>query len=70
MLADADSAYKALLGQDGTSRRVVPGDPGCSVLMQRIESDDPMQRMPLLDAKLPEGFRCAVRTWIELGATR
>jgi hypothetical protein len=70
VLADADTAYKALLGQDGTNARVTPGDPGCSVLMQRLESDDPVARMPYGDDKLSEGFRCAVRIWIERGAAR
>jgi hypothetical protein len=70
VLADADSAYKALLGEDGTHARVVAGDPDCSPLMQRLESDDPNFRMPWKDAKLGEGSRCAVRMWIESGAAR
>lgn len=70
VLADADAAYMALLGQDGTNARVVPGDPGCSVLMQRIETADGKPRMPLGEPILPEGLRCAVRMWIEQGAAR
>jgi hypothetical protein len=70
VLADADTAYKALLGQDGTQASVIPGDPGCSVLLQRLESDDPQLRMPFGENNLPEGLRCAVRTWIEQGAVR
>lgn len=70
VLSDPDTAYKALLGQDGTNARVTPGDPACSLLLQRLESDDPEKRMPLLEDKLSEGMRCAVRTWIEGGAVR
>lgn len=70
VLADADSAYNALLGMDGTRARVVPGDPGCSLLLQLLESDDPAKRMPYGENKLSEGLRCAVRTWIEAGAVR
>jgi hypothetical protein len=70
VLADADTAYDALLGMDGTPARVSPGDPACSLLLQRLESDDPAKRMPLGENKLSEGLRCAVRTWIEAGAAR
>lgn len=70
VLADADTAYKALLGMDGTHARVVPGDPSCSLLMQLLESDDPDKRMPYGENKLSEGLRCAVRAWIEAGAVR
>lgn len=70
VLTDADAAYNALLGMDGTRARVVPGDPDCSLLMQLLESDDPAKRMPYGENKLSEGLRCAVRTWIEAGAVR
>lgn len=70
VLNEPDSAYKALLGLDGTSARVSPGDPGCSLLLQRLESDDASKRMPLGEDKLPEGMRCAIRKWIEDGATQ
>ena len=70
VLADADTAYKALLGMDGTRARVSPNDPACSELLQRLETTDPGERMPLGENNLPEGLRCAVRTWIETGAAR
>lgn len=70
VLADPDAAHKALLGQDGTAARVIPGDAACSSLLQRLETDDPTKRMPLGENKLSEGIRCAVRTWIEGGASR
>jgi hypothetical protein len=70
VLANVDAAYKALLGQDGTHARVIPGDPDCSSLMERLESDDISFRMPYMDVKLAEGSRCAVRMWIQDGAAR
>lgn len=70
VLAEPDKAYSALMGTDGTHARVVPGDPACSLLVQLLESDDPGKRMPYMESKLTEGFRCAVRKWIEDGAMR
>lgn len=70
VLADPETAYKALLGQDGTQSRVIPGDPGCSPLLQRLELDNPKPRMPYGEKQLSEGLRCAVRMWIEDGAAR
>lgn len=70
MLADADTAYGSLLGAGGGAARVVPGDPDCSPLMQRLESTDPAKRMPLGEDNLPEGVRCAIRRWIQEGAAR
>jgi hypothetical protein len=70
VLTTPDAAYAALLGLDGTSSRVVAGDPTCSLLMQRLETDDAEKRMPRFENKLPEGLRCAVRQWIEQGAAR
>jgi hypothetical protein len=70
VLGDADTAYDALLGMgsDG-SPRVIPGDPECSGLMKRLESDDPTFVMPV-GAQLDEGERCAIRQWIADGAMR
>ena len=68
VLSDPQTAYSALLGKDGTATRVIPGDPSCSLLMQRLESDDPQRRMPRGENKLPDGLRCAIRRWIEEGA--
>lgn len=70
VLQGEEQAYKALLGLDGTHARVSVGDPRCSLLMERLESDDPMKRMPYGENKLSEGMRCAVRKWIEDGAAR
>jgi hypothetical protein len=66
-LSDRAGAYQQLLGSTGRAR-VVPGDASCSILMERLESTDPNQRMPLREAQLSEGVRCAVQTWIKNGA--
>jgi hypothetical protein len=48
---------------------VRPGDPGCSLLMIRMEQDDPVKVMPP-GSPLSEAERCAVATWIAEGAAR
>jgi hypothetical protein len=69
-LGDADSAYSALLGASGFHARVIAGDPECSMLMERLETDDQAKRMPRGEAKLAEGARCAIQRWIAEGAVR
>jgi hypothetical protein len=65
----ADAAYDALLGGADGRARVIPSDPACSVLVQRLDSEDDRFVMPR-GMPLPEGARCAVRHWIANGATR
>jgi len=62
-------AYDALLGKRGKAL-VLPGDPECSPLMQRIEADDDTFRMPLGTERMAPGLRCAVQQWIADGAER
>lgn len=69
VLSDKQKAYDFLMGKtDPIPPLVVPGRPDCSILVQRLESDDPNFRMPLGQTKLSEGVRCAVRKWIKAGA--
>jgi hypothetical protein len=68
-LDDRELAYDYLLGNVDGRARVVPGDPQCSPLSMRLESDDPEFVMPQ-GSQLPEGHRCAVRQWIANGAQR
>jgi hypothetical protein len=68
-LFSADVAYEDLLGMNGRAR-VVLGDAKCSILMQRLESNDAKFRMPLGDKMLPPGVRCAIQRWIDDGAAR
>ena len=69
-LSELDRSYESLLGLGGGGVRVLPGDPACSVLIQRLESEDPMTRMPVGSAQLSLGERCVVRKWIAEGAPR
>jgi Planctomycete cytochrome C len=64
VLQNADDAHDALLGS-----AVLPGDPECSPLIRRIESDDPNFMMPPGN-KLSAAERCAIRQWVAQGAKR
>jgi len=68
--ADADAAYQALLGDRAGHPLVIPGDPECSVLIQRLESEDPNFVMPSRGPRLSAGQRCAIRQWVANGAER
>lgn len=61
-------AYQGLVGGAGDKPRVLKGDAACSILTERIETDDTARRMPFLGAKLSEGDRCAIEKWIAAGA--
>jgi len=69
VLADREMAHDYLLGNVDGRARVVPGDPECSPLVARIESDDPEFQMPPL-AKLTAEQRCSIIQWIDMGAER
>jgi hypothetical protein len=69
VFADADSAYALLLGKTDGRARVAPGDPACSLLIERLYATDPAQLMPR-GAALPDAERCAFIHWIADGAKR
>jgi hypothetical protein len=70
-LYEPNQAYEALLGHGPDQRaRVIPGEPLCSVLMERLETSDAARRMPLGEAALADGVRCAIQQWIANGAAR
>lgn len=69
-LSNRDRSFDGLLGRMGGHARVEPGEPECSILVQRLESDDPKFRMPVGRAALSLAERCAVRQWIANGAPR
>jgi hypothetical protein len=69
VLGEADDAYRALLDDSRGMARVIPGDPECSLLVQRLESDDPDFMMPPGD-KLSDRELCSIRLWIANGAER
>lgn len=62
---DPDRAYDLLLRS-----RVVPGNPSCSLLMERLESNDPSFRMPRGDVPLNPAEICTIAKWIAAGAPR
>jgi cytochrome c len=69
-LDDHDRAYDLLLGKGPDGRvRVKPGDPACSLLIERLESSDPSFVMPR-GAPLSAEERCSIRKWIEMGASK
>ena len=68
-LSDQDTAYEALLGGLDGRARVIPGDPECSVLMQRLESEDPAFQMPP-SGRMTDAERCSIIKWIAEGANR
>jgi len=65
-----DDAYAGLVDGVGGKPRVIKGDAACSILTERIETDDTARRMPFMGAKLKAGDRCAIEQWIEAGAPR
>jgi hypothetical protein len=64
--ADPDESYDLLLGKTGSKARVVPFDPRCSELVQRLDGEGAILMPP--GEPLSEGERCAVRLWIANGA--
>lgn len=70
VLQDIDAAYAMLLGKDGSHPRVLPGDPGCSLLMKHLESTDPSYHMPKGPNSLSAPALCAITQWIAGGALR
>jgi hypothetical protein len=65
---DQQQAYNLLLGLNGARQRVIPGDPGCSILMRRLESNDPSYRMPPGNTPLTQPQLCTFVKWIANGA--
>ena len=66
-LSDRDGAYNALV--DPTRTRVVPGDPGCSQIIERTTTTDSYYHMPPGAMLLPTE-RCSLSLWVEGGALR
>ncbi len=64
---DPDEAYDQLLGETGRVR-VMPGDPGCSLLVRRIEGSGSFRMPP--GNPLSEQERCSIELWIANGAER
>jgi hypothetical protein len=67
---DAGAAYETLLNGDAGAAYVIPGDPGCSTLMKRLESSDPNYHMPRGPNFLSAGDLCTIVQWISGGAAQ
>jgi hypothetical protein len=67
---NADTAYGLLLGTSGGRARVIPGDPACSLLLERLTSTDPNFHMPPGPNSISAGDRCTIVEWIDAGAAR
>jgi Planctomycete cytochrome C len=65
-----EDAYQGLVGGVGGHARVIPMDPSCSILMERLNATDPAVRMPYLSTQLAAPDRCAVQQWIAQGAAK
>jgi hypothetical protein len=70
VMQTANEAYDHLLGKTDGRKRVIPGNPECSLLMERLASDDPRFRMPPGQMQLSAMERCAFQLWISEGANR
>ena len=64
---DSAEAYELLLGTRGGRARVLPDNPGCSILAQRLLSNDPGFRMPP-GTGLTGPQLCSVVKWLAAGA--
>jgi len=65
VLDDPDEAYRRLV--DGG--RVVPGEPSCSILIERVYAAASSLRMPP-GRTLADAERCALLQWVAAGAPR
>jgi hypothetical protein len=70
LVTDADGTYATLLGEGGGTQFVVVGDPLCSLMMVRLNVDDPALVMPPGQQPIDEDVRCSIATWIAEGAQR
>jgi hypothetical protein len=67
-ISDADTTHAILRG--GGEEFVTPGDPSCSLLVVRMNTDDAMLLVPPGAQPLHESVRCSVARWIGQGAQR
>jgi len=70
VMEDVDETYARLLGDFDQRPRVKPGNPACSLLVERLEAPSPYRRMPPGPTPLSAAARCDVTQWISQGAAR
>lgn len=66
-LSDRDTAYQQLVEAGGDL--VIPGDPSCSVMIERVFTTSSSLRMPR-GTSLPDPEQCALALWVGGGAVR
>jgi len=64
---DPAQAYQLLLGKTDGRARIVPSNPGCSLLAEKVASTDPLFRMPPGNG-LSAAELCDVMQWLGAGA--
>jgi hypothetical protein len=67
ILSDKATAYSLLVDPPNTAPRVLPGDPECSLLIQKLEASSPTVVMPPGNP-LVASERCAIIQWVRQGA--
>ena len=67
---DPDQSYALLLGMVDGRKRVVPNDPACSLLVERLDATTPTTRMPPGSVPLSAAEQCTIVKWILQGAPR
>jgi hypothetical protein len=70
VMENADDTFARLLGEIDGRPRVIPGDPACSLLVERLEAPSPDVRMPPGPTPLSAAERCDIVLWIAQGANR
>jgi hypothetical protein len=65
ILDDPDDAYRRLI----EGGRVIPGEPSCSILLERVYAAASSLRMPP-GRTLGDAERCALLQWVAAGAPR
>lgn len=64
---NAAQAYDLLLGMTDGRARILPNNPGCSLLAEKLESSDPAFQMPP-GSPLSEPALCTIMKWLAAGA--
>ncbi len=66
-LSDREIAYQQLV--EGGEDLVIPGEPSCSVMIERVFTTSSRLRMPR-GSTLPDAHKCALALWVGNGALR
>jgi len=67
---DRDTAYGLLLGTVDGRARVIPDDPACSLIVEKLSTSNKRLRMPPGPTPLSDPELCTIVLWIANGAER